>query len=159
MDGFDIGNMFLGQPPWAGVVKTILKDFMSTKYGEYSSKARFTFFLGNDREWNSGGQNLTGTKKLQALKPCLFPNRPSHGLWTDHRYRNTLNCAIISNGTSDFIENDGPFPPFLRPNAYDRAMYVYYARERERTNNCSDSAGGGRRREDAERQTKTHQLH
>jgi hypothetical protein len=142
MDGFDIGNMFLGQPPWAGVVKTILKDFMSTKYGEYSSKARFTFFLGNDREWNSGGQNLTGTKKLQALKPCLFPNRPSHGLWTDHRYRNTLNCAIISNGTSDFVENDGPFPPFLKPNAYDRAMYVYYARERERTIAAIRQEGG-----------------
>jgi uncharacterized small protein (DUF1192 family) len=133
MDGFDLGNMFLGQPPWAGVVKTILKDFMSVNYGEYSSKARLTFLLGNDHELNVGGQNLTGTAKLQALKPCLFSNNPSHGLWTDHRYRNTLNCAIISNGTLDFVEKNGPFPPFMKPNAYDQAMKVYHVRERERT--------------------------
>jgi hypothetical protein len=129
---FDLGNLFLGQPPWARVVKTILKDFMSTNYGEYSSKARLTFLLTGAHEWNAGGQNLTGTGKLRAIRPCLFPNRPNHELWTDHTYRNTLNCAIISNGTSDFVENDGPFPPFLKPNAYDRAMQVYHFRERER---------------------------
>jgi hypothetical protein len=132
LDGFDLGNLFLGQPPWAGVLKTILRGFMSTEYGEYSSKAGLTYHLGDDREWNSGGQNLTKTGKLPALQPCIFANKPHNGLWSEHRYQNTLNCAIISNGTKDFAEDNGPFPPFLRPNAYDRAMQVYRVRERER---------------------------
>ncbi|KAG7348335.1 hypothetical protein IV203_017040 [Nitzschia inconspicua] len=132
MDGIDLGNLFLGQPPWAGVLKTILQKFMSLGYGEYSSKAGLTYHMGDDREWSLGGQNLTGTGKLGPIQPCVFPNKPRSGLWSDHRYQNTMNCAIISKGYKKFLKDDGPFPPFLKPNAYYRATEVFHVRERER---------------------------
>lgn len=131
LDGFDLGNLFLGQPPWAGVLKKILRDFMTTGYGEYSSKAGMTYHLGDDREWDVGALNLTAMDE-SLLAPCIFPNGPKNGLWSAHRYQNALNCAIISNGTENFIENDGPYPPFLKPNGYEKAMMVYRVRERER---------------------------
>jgi hypothetical protein len=132
LDGIDLGNLFLGQPPWAGVLKKILKDFMTSKYGEYTSRAGLTFHLGNDREWYRGGQNLTGTEKLDRLNPCVFPNYPKGGIWNEHRYVNTLNCAIISNGTEEFIENDGPFPPFMNSHAYQLAEKVQRVKRKER---------------------------
>ncbi|KAL3922604.1 MAG: hypothetical protein SGILL_002114 [Bacillariaceae sp.] len=132
LDGIDLGNLFVGQPPWAGVLKKILKDFMTTNYGEYSSRAGLTYHLGDDRDWNRGGQNLTGTKKLERVKPCFFPNYPKDGIFNEHRYQNTLNCALISNGTEEFMEHDGPFPPFMNVHAYDRAVSVQKVKRRER---------------------------
>jgi hypothetical protein len=105
---------------------------MTSKYGEYTSRAGLTFHLGNDREWYRGGRNLTGTEKLDRLNPCVFPNYPKGGIWNEHRYVNTLNCAIISNGTEEFIENDGPFPPFMNSHAYQLAEKVQRVKRKER---------------------------
>ncbi|KAG7357820.1 hypothetical protein IV203_014407 [Nitzschia inconspicua] len=134
-DGINLGDLFLGQPPFAGVLKTVLQKFMSVGYGVYSSKVGLTCHMGDDREWDLGGLNLTGTNKLELIEPCVHPNKPPNGLWSDHRYQNTLNCAIISKGYETFLhQNNGTYPRFLKPNAYHRAMEVFHVGERERKN-------------------------
>jgi hypothetical protein len=125
IQGIQLGNMFLGHPPWAKMFKLILMNHMTLAFHEFKSNMGWTYHLGDDRDWKKAKnvRNLTLPEKTR-VEQCPFFHRPPNNLYTDHWLQNTVNCAEVSSGFIQSVLCLGPPPPFVRPRSARRYQSV-----------------------------------
>jgi len=93
---FNLGDMFVGYPPWGRALNAQLEARGEEKHHRYLSDVNLTFHMGQDRSW--GEENLPQSAVMIPSKeqrdamtgciPSLWKREFSH-----HRYQNTCNCA------------------------------------------------------------------
>jgi hypothetical protein len=116
IQGLNLGNLFLGHPPWARVLLSILDLHMAKRFRKLKSRNGWTYHLGDDRDWKIPKKELVHNhtvSETQFLQQCRFQNKPVNNAYTDHWFQNTLACAEISVGWDKFNRGKGPPPPLV----------------------------------------------
>jgi hypothetical protein len=96
----NLGNMFLGFPPWGKLLDYMLDQMPDTKHVNFKSDINATFHLGHDLGWSEANANrgyYIDVEKKLAIRDCppIRWKLKNIRFLTPYRFLNTMNCAAL----------------------------------------------------------------